>query len=43
MVREEKLFGMPAEQGRWVFVLLGLVSNICLGSVYAWSVFKKPV
>jgi OFA family oxalate/formate antiporter-like MFS transporter len=38
-----KLFGMPAEQGRWILVLLGFVINICLGSVYAYSVFRKPV
>ena len=40
---EQKVFGMKAEQGRWVFVLLGLLMNICLGSVYAFSVFKKPL
>lgn len=40
---EQKVFGMKAEQGRWMFVLLGLLMNICLGSVYAFSVFKKPL
>lgn len=40
---DNKVFGMPAEQGRWVFVLLGFIINICLGSVYAYSVFRKPV
>jgi MFS transporter, OFA family, oxalate/formate antiporter len=40
---EEKLFGMPAEKGRWVFILLGFIINICLGSVYAYSVFRGPV
>lgn len=39
----EKLFGMPAEKGRWVFILLGFIINICLGSVYAYSVFRGPV
>ena len=43
MAEDTKLFGMPAEKGRWVFVLLGFLINICLGSVYAYSVFKKPV
>jgi OFA family oxalate/formate antiporter-like MFS transporter len=42
-MNDSKLFGMPAEQGRWVFVLLGFIINICLGSVYAYSVFRKPV
>ena len=40
---EEKLFGMPAEKGRWMFVVLGFIINICLGSVYAYSVFRGPV
>ena len=39
----EKWFGMPAESGRWVFIVLGFIINICLGSVYAYSVFAKPV
>jgi MFS transporter, OFA family, oxalate/formate antiporter len=40
---DQKVFGMRAEQGRWIFVLLGLLMNICLGAVYAFSVFKKPL
>jgi len=43
MSNNEKVFGLPAEQGRWLFVLLGLVINLCIGSVYAWSVFRKPL
>lgn len=39
----EKLFGMPAESGRWIFILTGFIINVCLGSVYAYSVFAKPV
>lgn len=38
-----RLFGMSAESGRWIFVILGLVINLCLGSVYSYSVFKNPV
>ena len=37
------LFGMPLEKGRWVFVALGLIINLCLGSIYAWSVFVEPL
>ncbi len=43
MVSEEKVFGMPAESGRWLFVVLGIVMNVCLGAVYAYSIFLKPV
>ncbi len=38
-----RVFGMEAEKGRWVFVLAGFLINICLGSVYAYSVFRNPV
>ncbi|UJP05776.1 MAG: OFA family MFS transporter [Nitrosomonas sp.] len=38
-----KLFGMHAAKGRWVFVATGLLINICLGSIYAFSVFRKPL
>jgi OFA family oxalate/formate antiporter-like MFS transporter len=37
------LFGMPPEKGRWVFVASGLIINLCLGSIYAWSVFVGPL
>jgi len=43
MMSEQKVFGMKAEQGRWMFVLLGLLMNICLGAVYAFSVFVIPL
>ncbi len=40
---DERVFGMKAEAGRWVFVLVGLLMNVCLGAVYAFSVFRKPL
>ncbi|MDD4903508.1 MAG: OFA family MFS transporter, partial [Candidatus Bipolaricaulis sp.] len=40
---EERVFGMKAESGRWIFVLVGLLMNVCLGAVYAFSVFRKPL
>jgi len=40
---EEKVFGMKPESGRWAYVLLGLLMNLCLGAVYAFSVFRKPL
>ena len=43
-VREvPSLFGMPLEKGRWVLVASGLIINLCLGSIYAWSVFVEPL
>ncbi|HUH66246.1 MAG TPA: OFA family MFS transporter [Syntrophales bacterium] len=40
---DRKLFGMAEESGRWMFVVFGFIINLCLGSVYAYSVFAKPV
>ncbi len=40
---QETVFGLPTKKGRWIFVVLGLMINICLGSIYSWSVFKKPL
>lgn len=37
------LFGMPAEKGRWLFVPLGIIVLLCLGTVYSWSIFRKPL
>lgn len=28
---------------RWIYVLLGLIIFICLGTVYSWSIFRKPL
>lgn len=38
-----KLLGMPAEKGRWILVVIGLLINVCVGSIYAFSVFRKPL
>ena len=43
MIKDVKLFGMPAESGRWVYVVLGLIMCVCLGAVYAYSIFLAPV
>jgi len=43
MSDDSKVFGMSESAGRWIFVILGMVINMCLGAVYAYSVFKKPL
>ncbi len=43
MAEGKKLFGMPAESGRWLLIVLGFIINICLGSVYAYSIFGKAL
>lgn len=37
------VLGRPAAQGRWLLIPLGMVIMLCLGSVYAWSVFRTPL
>jgi OFA family oxalate/formate antiporter-like MFS transporter len=34
---------MPPEKARWVLVVAGLIINLCLGTVYSWSVFVNPL
>jgi MFS transporter, OFA family, oxalate/formate antiporter len=38
-----KIFGLPARQGRWLFLPLGISAMLCLGTVYSWSIFRKPL
>ncbi len=38
-----KIFGLPARQGRWLFLPLGIIAMLCLGTVYSWSIFRKPL
>lgn len=38
-----RVFGQPAEKGRWFYVVLGLLLLLCLGTVYSWSIFRKPL
>lgn len=40
---EVKVFGMKAESGRWLYVIFGLIINICLGAIYAFSIFRPPL
>lgn len=37
------LFGLDAERGRWLLIPLGMTVLLCLGSVYSWSIFRKPL
>ncbi len=43
MSSDLKVFGLPAAQGRWLLILLGMSVLLCLGSVYSWSVFRKSL
>lgn len=41
--KDLKVLGLPAEQGRWLLVLLGMSVLLCTGSVYSWSIFRTPL
>lgn len=43
MIDKVTLLGMNAEKGRWILVGVGLLINVCLGSIYAFSIFRKPL
>ncbi len=38
-----QILWMPADKGRWLLVLFGMILNLCLGSIYSWSVFVGPL
>lgn len=40
---ELRIFGLPAERGRWLLIPLGMGVLLCLGSVYSWSIFRTPL
>lgn len=37
------VLGLPAAQGRWFLIPLGMIVLLCLGSVYSWSIFRTPL
>src|SRR5512137_173808 len=37
------LLGMPREKGRWALIVSCLIINLCLGTIYSWSVFVSPL
>jgi MFS family permease len=39
----EKIMGVEPEKGRWILIFLGLIINLCLGTIYSWSVFVAPL
>lgn len=40
---DSRILGMEAERGRWILVILGMALNLCLGTIYSWSVFVTPL
>ena len=37
------VFGLPANRGRWLLIPLGMTVLLCVGSVYSWSILRKPL
>ncbi len=42
-MKQVKVWGWPARQGRWLLIPLGLLVLLGLGSVYSWSLFRDPL
>ena len=42
-VTTETIMGLEAGKGRWILVILGMMINLCLGTIYSWSVFVGPL
>lgn len=40
---EFTVFGLTPRVGRWVFVGLGLIAMLSMGTVYSWSIFRRPL
>lgn len=38
-----KIFGMEPEKGRWIFVVVGMLIQLCLGAIYAYSILSVPL
>jgi OFA family oxalate/formate antiporter-like MFS transporter len=43
IVTTETILGMEPERGRWLLIVLGMIINLCLGTIYSWSVFVGPL
>lgn len=42
-MKKKDIIGLPLEKERWLFVILGIIIFICLGTIYSWSIFRKPL
>jgi MFS family permease len=38
-----KVLRIKAESGRWLYVIFGFTINICLGTIFAFSIFRPPL
>ncbi len=42
-IDDTKICGIQADQGRWVLVMAGMMIELCLGSIYAYSILSLPL
>jgi MFS family permease len=43
MADNVKILCMPAESGRWVLVIVGIIIQLCLGAIYSYGVIRVPL
>ncbi len=39
----ENLNQVDSNRNRWIYIPLGLIIFMCMGTVYSWSIFRKPI
>lgn len=42
-MKEARILGMTPKKGRWLFIPLGIIIFMCLGTIYSWSIFRIPL
>ncbi|MFW5987813.1 MAG: OFA family MFS transporter [bacterium] len=35
--------GIIKEKNKWIYIPLGLIIFMCMGTIYSWSIFRKPI
>lgn len=38
-----EIAAVPVKARRWQFIVIGILIFLCLGTVYSWSIFRKPI
>lgn len=42
-MNSSKTIGITPGKGRWLLIISGFLINLCLGAIYSFSVFRKPL
>lgn len=42
-MRKEMEASVTEQKSRWLYIPLGLIIFMCMGTIYSWSIFRKPI